>query len=61
MAYDVAGADTYLKIKLIENSRCIIDVEATNISYFGGTLPLNEVNTLKRLLFRATRGRAMMT
>jgi len=36
-------------------------LEATNISYFGGTLPLNEVNTLKRLLFRATRGRAMMT
>jgi hypothetical protein len=36
-------------------------LENTNISYFGGTLAQKDSQVLKRLLFRATRGRAIMT
>ena len=36
-------------------------MEATNICYFGGTLSQKDSIVLKRLLFRATRGRAIMT
>ena len=34
--------------------------ENTNLSYIGGTLDRREELTLKRLLFRATRGRAIL-
>jgi hypothetical protein len=35
-------------------------LDSTNICYFGGTVEEKDTLTLKRLLFRATRGRAIL-
>lgn len=35
-------------------------VEATGLAVIGGTILQSEENTLKRLLFRSTRGKAML-
>ena len=35
-------------------------IEATGLAVIGGTILLQEENTLKRLLFRSTRGKAML-
>jgi hypothetical protein len=36
-------------------------LESSNICYLGGTLDARDGITLKRLLFRSTRGRAILT
>ena len=35
-------------------------IEATGLAIIGGTIQVSEENTLKRLLFRSTRGKAML-
>jgi hypothetical protein len=37
------------------------DVDTTNMVYFGGTILTKDLMTLKKLLFRITRGHAVIT
>ena len=45
-----------LEERLIDNEI----IEATGLAIIGGTILSTEENTLKRLLFRSTRGKAML-
>ena len=45
-----------LNERLLDNDT----IEATGLAVIGGTILLQEENTLKRLLFRSTRGKAML-
>ena len=45
-----------LEERLIDNET----IEATGLAIIGGTILSTEENTLKRLLFRSTRGKAML-
>jgi len=64
----VITGDNELRIsttqKNAQNNESLINQEvldASNICYLGGTLDAKEGITLKRLLFRSTRGRAILT
>ena len=64
----VITGDNELRISTTQKSAKINEslinqevLDASNICYLGGTLDAKEGITLKRLLFRSTRGRAILT
>ena len=51
-----AGGPNGINERLLDNDT----IEATGLAVIGGTILTTEENTLKRLLFRSTRGKAML-
>lgn len=51
-----AGGPNGINERLLDNDT----IEATGLAVLGGTILTTEENTLKRLLFRSTRGKAML-